>query len=110
FWHQAIVSMVTMLFLLLVIERVQYLELSGCRRGALLWGGARLGRGWGGLYLELSGCRRGALLWGVPTLGLAFGLLLLHYGPGRAYGMVLMAWWAGSTVWGAIQDWRAGRP
>jgi hypothetical protein len=24
--------------------------------------------------------------------------------------MVLMAWWAGSTVWGAIQDWRAGRP
>jgi hypothetical protein len=84
FWHQQIVSTITILFLLLVIERYQ--------------------------NLELTDDRRRLLLWAVPTLALAFAFLLIHHGPGRAYGGALTAYWAATVAWRAIQDRRAGRP
>ena len=84
FWHQLIVSTITLLFLVLVIERYQ--------------------------NLELAGHDRRALLWAVPTLALAFAFLLIHHGPGRAYGGALMAYWAAQVGWRAVQDRRMGRP
>ena len=84
FWHQQIVSTITILGLVLVIERYQYLE-SQSRRGR-------------------------SLLWAVPTLALAFVFLLIHHGPGRAYGGALMGYWAANAGWRALQDRRSGRP
>ena len=84
FWHQQIVSTITILGLVLVIERYQYLEAQ-----------SQQGR---------------SLLWAVPTLALAFVFLLIHHGPGRAYGGALMGYWAAITGWRALQDRRAGRP
>ncbi|HZO32523.1 MAG TPA: hypothetical protein VFH48_41785 [Chloroflexota bacterium] len=84
FWHQLIVSTITLLFLVLVIERYQ--------------------------NLELAGHDRRALLWAVPSLALAFVFLLIHHGPGRAYGGALMAYWAANVAWRAVQDRHAGRP
>jgi hypothetical protein len=37
FWHQQIVSTISLLFLVLVIERYQNLELSGARGSSLFW-------------------------------------------------------------------------
>jgi hypothetical protein len=83
-WHQNIVPVLSVLFLLLVIERYQ--------------------------YVERAGYRRSALLWGLPTLAVAFALLLLHYGPGRAYGGVVVGWWTATIGWRAIRARRAGCP
>ena len=84
FWHQLIVSTITVFFLLLVIERYQ--------------------------YLELSRHQPRSLLWSVPTLALAFVFLLIHHGPGRVYGGVLMGYWAADVAWRAVQARRAGEP
>jgi hypothetical protein len=83
FWHQVIVSTITILCLLLVIERYQ--------------------------YVRLNAARPRALLWGLPTLALAFALLL-HHGPGRVYGGALVGYWAIGTAVRPFRDRRTGRP
>jgi hypothetical protein len=84
FWHQVIVSTITVLFILPVVERYQ--------------------------YLELTRAQPRTLLWSVPTLALAFVFLLIHHGPGRAYGGVLMGYWAAEVAWRAVRARQAGQP
>ena len=80
FWHQQIIVMITMLFLLLVIERY--------------------------LQVETSCSRRRSYWWTVATLSLAFTFLLLHYAVGRVYGAAIIVYWAVLVGWHAIRGWR----
>ena len=79
FWHQFIVSMITMLCLLLVVERYQLLERVGH--------GSRSAR------------------WVVPTLALAFVALLLHYGPGVCTGLPSSP--SGRRTLAGVHSWHA---
>ena len=84
FWHQQIIVMITMLFLLLVIERY--------------------------LQIETSCSRRRSYWWTVATLALAFTFLLLHYAVGRVYGAAIIGYWAALVSWRAIRAWRTQQP
>jgi hypothetical protein len=72
FSHQLLVPIVSLVFVLLAIERYQLIE------------------------------RSRHLLWTVPTFALVFALLLQQYAPGRLYGCALVAYWfvwlAGSSI------------
>ncbi len=79
FSHQLIVPIISVLFVLLVIERYQLIEQS----------------------------RR--LLWTVPTLAVAFALLLQQYAVGRLYGCAMLAYWMVWLVSSNFSAWRNKR-
>jgi hypothetical protein len=80
FSHQLIVPIVSVLFVLLVIERYQLIEQSK------------------------------HLLWTVPTLAIAFTLLLQQYAVGRLYGCSIVAFWIVWVVASNVQAWRNHLP
>ncbi|MBV9579301.1 MAG: hypothetical protein JO057_12000, partial [Chloroflexi bacterium] len=80
FSHLLIVPIMSMLFLLLVIERVQLIK------------------------------HGGRLLWSVPTLALAFTLLLQQYAVGRVYGVAIVGYWAVSLLNSSLRARRNGVP
>jgi hypothetical protein len=80
FSHQLIVPIVSVLFVLLVIERYQLIEQSK------------------------------QLFWTVPTLAIAFALLLQQYAVGRLYGCALVAFWIVWLVASNVRAWRDHLP
>lgn len=80
FSHQLIVPIISMLFLLLVIERYQLIEQ--------------------GRHLR----------WTVPTLALAFTLLLEQYAVGRVYGCAMVVYWMAWLIGSSIRARRKGVP
>ena len=79
FLTSLIVPIISVLFVLLVIERYQLIEQS----------------------------RR--LLWTVPTLAVAFALLLQQYAVGRLYGCAMLAYWMVWLVSSNFSAWRNKR-
>jgi hypothetical protein len=80
FSHQLIVPIISVMFVLLVIERYQHIEQSR------------------------------HLLWTVPTLALAFALLLQLYAVGRLYGCAVVAFWVLWLAASTVNAWRNHRP
>jgi len=78
FWHQLIVSMISTVFLLLVLERTERIETTG------------------------------SLRWSVPLLALAFSFVLLHYAVGRFYACAIVGHWAVVVLTKAQYAWRTG--
>jgi hypothetical protein len=80
FSHQLIVPIISVMFVLLVIERYQLVEQSR------------------------------HLFWTVPTLALTFALLLQLYAVGRLYGCAIVAFWMVWLVASSLRAWRNQRP
>lgn len=78
FWHQLIVSTITMAFLLLVLERTERIETTG------------------------------SLRWSVPLLALAYTFVLLHYAVGRFMATAIVGHWAILVLTKALHDRRTG--